>query len=898
MPTHISKKAENDKQDVTNNSSGKDTNPNVTRTMDDRRFEATKISDLPKVISGSNQIQQIKSASHIANNSPQVMQKTQLQTMVANHSRQKTNSLVSTSNQTKLPDTLKVGIEKLSGLSMDHVNVNYNSQQPAGLNAHAFAQGSEIHLASGQEKHLAHEAWHVVQQAQGRVQPTLQLKGSVAINDDIALEKEADEMGTLALVSGRDLYLNAASNKTFLPNTQGNQPVQRTVFNMGDDEKLATKDGELLSKRLKQEYVKIPIPELADKNGMLVAAVSPFVVMFHGSTLQILGAIGFRDTLIEKGYPRSKGLELVLITCSADSILGTKDAQMLSNALQSKVRAAKGKVVVNQYGIPCVTIKGTGQEADTIDDTDIFSLTEKFEDFADGWTLYTPQPSKTLKFIELDAFRQKFRVSQLLKMAEKLMAVKQLSHSPELAVEFHRRAVALQFRITDNISDARKFEKNASNENMLLYRAATDQLLIEIEQSEDEGKLMEAAWEKKNGKTIERHLRKLELEDEKSSQLVFEEAGDGWDIDSIDFESVEDEAIPTTSNTLRTATDGGGKDVTSLKAKDNVPLSNSVVIQRFITAPDEAILDGRKLLSLTTGFSDINLVQGNEMALDIKFGDTDENHYAVTRLLIANQVVIPFEALIVKNKQKEFKIEITLSNAIFDNGKKELPQLIATLIHEWELHGRQHALNIHKLKNDMLPDIYYGHAHIFADKTQDMDRVMAAGIDEARGEDRGSVLLNYLNDAEAHRKFVSRGWEENDNENAVQLQTALVNLRSSWRILSQIKSNGNKYDERISSFLAKLEDFFFDKPDATANGDGLLFLFNKPKEWYPTLIASFSENILDDNLIYVASREQFKINIREVLMWWSNFIDYAAHKEDEESTPRKAAMSKLGHPPK
>ena len=40
--------------------------------------------------------------------------------------------------------------------------------------AHAYTQGSEIHLGAGQERHLPHEAWHVVQQAQGRVRPTLQ----------------------------------------------------------------------------------------------------------------------------------------------------------------------------------------------------------------------------------------------------------------------------------------------------------------------------------------------------------------------------------------------------------------------------------------------------------------------------------------------------------------------------------------------------------------------------------------------------------------------------------------------------------------------------------------------------------------------------------------------------
>jgi hypothetical protein len=111
-------------------------------------------------------------------------------------------------NKTGMPDNLKSGIENLSGMSMDHVNVHYNSPQPAQLSALAYAQGSDIHVAPGQEKHLPHEAWHVVQQAQGRVQPTKQMKTGVPVNDSPALEHEADVMGAQAV-------------------SIGNQPVQR-----------------------------------------------------------------------------------------------------------------------------------------------------------------------------------------------------------------------------------------------------------------------------------------------------------------------------------------------------------------------------------------------------------------------------------------------------------------------------------------------------------------------------------------------------------------------------------------------------------------------------------------------------------------------------------------------
>jgi hypothetical protein len=106
-------------------------------------------------------------------------------------------------NQTGMPDGLKSGIESMSGMDMSEVRVHRNSDKPAQLNALAYAQGNDIHLGPGQETHLPHEAWHVVQQRQGRVQATMDL-GGVGINDDKSLEGEADAMGAQAVRSGSE----------------------------------------------------------------------------------------------------------------------------------------------------------------------------------------------------------------------------------------------------------------------------------------------------------------------------------------------------------------------------------------------------------------------------------------------------------------------------------------------------------------------------------------------------------------------------------------------------------------------------------------------------------------------------------------------------------------------
>lgn len=98
-----------------------------------------------------------------------------------------------------LPDNLRSGIESLSGMDMSDVRVHHNSSDAANVNALAYAQGNDIHLAPGQERHLPHEAWHVVQQRQGRVQATGTVADGRALNDDPGLEAEADRMGSRAL---------------------------------------------------------------------------------------------------------------------------------------------------------------------------------------------------------------------------------------------------------------------------------------------------------------------------------------------------------------------------------------------------------------------------------------------------------------------------------------------------------------------------------------------------------------------------------------------------------------------------------------------------------------------------------------------------------------------------
>lgn len=193
---------------------------------------------------------------------------TQLQSSVDNSSKAQeiTQLQEKVDNSTGMPDDLKKGVENLSGHDMSDVKVHYNSDKPAQLQAHAYAQGTDIHIAPGQEKHLPHEAWHVAQQKQGRVQPTKQMKSKVNINDDQALEKEADVMGQKANLVGKsaekvsevtlaqqngESVLQGKFSQDDLHQFSTTQPIQleksseasdKTKRNVGDEEMKLFKD--------------------------------------------------------------------------------------------------------------------------------------------------------------------------------------------------------------------------------------------------------------------------------------------------------------------------------------------------------------------------------------------------------------------------------------------------------------------------------------------------------------------------------------------------------------------------------------------------------------------------------------------------------------------------------
>ena len=131
-------------------------------------------------------------------------------------------------NETGIPDRLKSNVERLSGLDLSAVRVRYNSDQPARIDALAYARGAEVHLGRGHHDLLSHELWHVVQQSCGRVGATRQVNG-VPINDDPTMEREADHFGRRAGTAVGDSVVRGDFRRTLQTPRFSNRVAQRVA---------------------------------------------------------------------------------------------------------------------------------------------------------------------------------------------------------------------------------------------------------------------------------------------------------------------------------------------------------------------------------------------------------------------------------------------------------------------------------------------------------------------------------------------------------------------------------------------------------------------------------------------------------------------------------------------
>ncbi|MFN8395694.1 MAG: DUF4157 domain-containing protein [Bacteroidia bacterium] len=267
------------------------------------------------------------------------------------------------SPQGSLPNTLKSGIESLSGIAMDDVRVHYNSSKPAQLQAHAYAQGTDIHIAPGQERHLPHEAWHVVQQKQGRVKPTLQLKG-VAINDDSALEREADVMGVRAM-GWQSINSQGGNSRRMLSQLSNGSPVQRAILEVPSadhtDMKSLHEESQDLKRGMSSIQNRPDAGQIETKSLAQVPNEESIYFVGHGSPGQIgsFDAEGLLTGLKEMNLRKDYTGTIIIAACDSGvrtnfglgpSLAGELAGKLNKEGYKAKVIGLTGRMVVLDNG--------------------------------------------------------------------------------------------------------------------------------------------------------------------------------------------------------------------------------------------------------------------------------------------------------------------------------------------------------------------------------------------------------------------------------------------------------------------------------------------------------------------------------------------------------------------
>lgn len=127
----------------------------------------------------------------------------------------------------QLPSQLIVNAGTMSGIDVSDVRIHRNSAAPRRFDALAYAQGGDIYLGPGEDRHLAHELWHVVQQRQGRVPARGFNMDGAMVNDSPALEAEADRMAARLQGPASAAPVTAAPSNT--AGAAAVAPVQRQV---------------------------------------------------------------------------------------------------------------------------------------------------------------------------------------------------------------------------------------------------------------------------------------------------------------------------------------------------------------------------------------------------------------------------------------------------------------------------------------------------------------------------------------------------------------------------------------------------------------------------------------------------------------------------------------------
>ena len=165
------------------------------------------------------------------------------------------------SNGNGIPDQIRGQMENSFDADFSDVKIHQNSESASQIGALAYTQGSNIHFAPGQFKMdtesgqelLGHELTHVIQQRKLTV-PQTTSAGGMVVNDDPALEREADQMGAKAAQCKLISNPTSVNSGYSITSQSGYKLIQSKVIQKDGDEDACSEAANRLKTELEATF--------------------------------------------------------------------------------------------------------------------------------------------------------------------------------------------------------------------------------------------------------------------------------------------------------------------------------------------------------------------------------------------------------------------------------------------------------------------------------------------------------------------------------------------------------------------------------------------------------------------------------------------------------------------
>lgn len=583
-----------------------------------------------------------------------------------------------------------------------------------------------------------------------------------------------------------------------------NHPVQRTIYKIASEgPKIHKEDPEKYAERTGDALEEKSLHLHNAGSTIMSVATSPITIFMHGSQMKAWTTDKLCEFLKDRGYQPKPDTEIVFITCKGalqpDEFLIAK-GQLLADMLAATVYLAKGNVTINDKGA-AVVAKEDGGQYPIKSQEELASILPKE---AEGWAIYKPrgitynditqeiQKAKN----ELYKFKSQLpvtvpEINEYLALCDNIKTTlktdrrdivtyyKQIESGWKKIKNEYESCLQLNEKLTATIEQLKRIKEKTT-----LHKDEADGYIHEFTQwqqsistqktanSNEKVKGFALLLQDKQAEWVTPLTEKVTREEAQIEADSLANAGEGW--------GLEDDAL----------------DELLLNDDTNATTPAPGTVQKKIETTEKATANGKTLAEMVTGLPEIELVEGNELDLIIRFASMSP--YGRTQLY-ANDEQVPKAHITPEHANDHYCILIELNKEMYNSGQSasSMGSLIETLTHEWSLHGAEHAHNIHAIKTGQAGNLTLDHEQFFSEDITSMDKSIKHQLNKPENEHFAHLIYeSYLNDVNSHIEIISRGWTKEAPQKGADLCFQINLIR---KLIAPLISDNDVPEEALAS---------------------------------------------------------------------------------------------------